>query len=76
MTSSKIPFPTYNPAITNWRNKSDARCNVMHVTQEKFALGEKVKISIIYSVINSDWTGALGVNINIPSFMGFYHKSW
>lgn len=37
---------------------------------------KKVKISIIYSVINSDWIGAPGVSITILSFTGFYHKSW
>lgn len=77
MTSSKISFPTYDPAITNQRNKPDARCNIRHITQEKLALGnKKVKITIIYSVINSDWIGAPGVSINIPSFRGFYRKSW
>lgn len=78
MTSSKISFPHTESSHQIWRNKPDARCNTSHITPEKLALKKKknVKISIIYSVINSDWIGALGVSINILSFAGFYHKSW
>lgn len=47
MTSSKIMFSTYDPAIANWRNKPDDRCNIKaYHTRKTCIKKKKVKISI------------------------------
>lgn len=43
MTSSKIMFSTYDPAIANWRNKPDDRCNIKAYHTRKTCIKKKKK---------------------------------
>jgi len=77
MTSSKISFPTYYPAsqIGETNQMTDVTYGKLH-KKNLHRIKKEVKTSIIYSVSNSNWKGSPGVSISIPSFIGFYRKSW